>query len=121
MAAMLIVVGLVASASAAAPSRPHIIIALADDFGWHNIGWRNPEIASPTLNRLAKDGIILDRHYTVRLLTPLPAPLGVVQWRLCDPFHARHAVIVGIGSCGSDLLDRSRHWKPASRLSEMRG
>ena len=28
----------------------------SDDFGWHNIGWRNSEIRSPNLDALAADG-----------------------------------------------------------------
>eukprot|EP00035_Acanthoeca_spectabilis_P026572 m.463235 g.463235 ORF g.463235 m.463235 type:complete len:540 (+) comp22965_c0_seq1:16-1635(+) len=99
MATMSIVVGLVAAASAAAPSRPHIIIALADDFGWHNIGWRNPEIASPTLNRLAKDGIILDRHYTFKYCSPTRSsllsgrlPLHVNQNNECNEIMSRSGI-----------------------------
>ena len=50
------------------PTPPHLLLpALTahwrqDDFGWHNIGWRNKEIRSPHLDALAADGIKLDRH-----------------------------------------------------------
>ena len=50
------------AASGTITKKPHIFIILADDFGWHNIGWRNPEIVSPNLDGLAAEGIKLDRH-----------------------------------------------------------
>ena len=31
------------SASGAARAKPHIVMHLADDFGWANAGWHRPE------------------------------------------------------------------------------
>lgn len=48
-------------------SRPHIITILIDDWGWNNWGYHakqqenKREIRTPTLDRLAKQGIVLDR------------------------------------------------------------
>lgn len=56
-------------------SKPHIFLVLADDFGWHNIGFRNPEIRSPNLDKMAKDGIILDRHYVFKYCSPTRSSL----------------------------------------------
>lgn len=50
---------------------PHIVMFLIDDLGHYNVGWRNPEIKTPTLDALAtKDGLILDRHYTFKFCSP---------------------------------------------------
>jgi hypothetical protein len=35
--------------NAAPKKKPHLFTILADDFGWHNIGFRNKEIRSPNL------------------------------------------------------------------------
>ena len=32
-----------AVAAAAAAAKPHIVMHLADDFGWANAGWHRPE------------------------------------------------------------------------------
>lgn len=45
--------------SVAAP-RPNILIILADDVGFSDIGCYGGEIATPNLDTLAKDGAMLD-------------------------------------------------------------
>ena len=44
-------------------SPPNILVIVADDLGYNDIAWHNPEIVSPNLEKLAKDGIILENHY----------------------------------------------------------
>ena len=49
-----------------AHSQPHIVLVLADDFGWGNIGYHAPSspfVHTPRLNELKEVGIELDRHY----------------------------------------------------------
>jgi arylsulfatase A-like enzyme len=46
-----------------AGERPNIVIVVADDEGWGDIGWNNPEVKTPYLNRLAEEGVRLDRFY----------------------------------------------------------
>jgi len=49
---------------AASPSRPNIIFLLADDLGYGDIGaFGQTKIRTPTLDRLAADGMRLTRHY----------------------------------------------------------
>ena len=55
--------------------RPHIVHALADDFGWANVGWNRvgeakPDVRTPTLDALASEGIRLDRFYTHQICSP---------------------------------------------------
>lgn len=67
-------------ASTAQDERPHIVFFLADDYGWANLGvHRNDtgdsaqglaEAHTPTLDKLAADGILLDRHYTFKYCAP---------------------------------------------------
>lgn len=48
-----------------AASRPHLLFLLHDDNGYHEVGWTNPARLDVTgnLTALAREGIILDRHY----------------------------------------------------------
>jgi len=46
-----------------AAERPNVVIVVADDEGWGDIGWNNPEVQTPHLNRLAEEGVRLDRFY----------------------------------------------------------
>jgi len=52
--------------------QPNILFFLADDYGWANIGYHNPngEIDTPTMNKLVKRGVELDRFYTFNQCGP---------------------------------------------------
>jgi arylsulfatase A-like enzyme len=50
--------------------RPNIVLLLADDLGWNDIGYHNKEIKSPNLDRLAATGVELDQHYVQPQCTP---------------------------------------------------
>src|SRR5215472_15977066 len=53
--------GPLASLASAQPKRPNILIILADDMGFSDIGCYGSEIETPNLNRLASQGIRLTR------------------------------------------------------------
>ncbi len=55
--------------------QPNIVIVVADDLGWNDVGFHGSEIQTPTLDRLAHDGIIFDRFYTYSLCSPTRAGL----------------------------------------------
>jgi len=57
-------------------SQPHIVVLLADNVGWANVGFHRPPSADPrefqthNIDRLAGSGIELDRHYTYKFCSP---------------------------------------------------
>lgn len=47
------------------PHKPNIVIILADDLGWHDVGFNGrKEWNTPNLDRLAKQGTVFKRWYT---------------------------------------------------------
>merc|ERR1719159_1079651 len=58
----------------AAGERPHIVMLVADDFGWANAGWHRPDgykqVMTPQMNNLVKTGIELDRAYQYKFCSP---------------------------------------------------
>ena len=44
-------------------STPNVLVIMADDLGYNDISWHNSEIISPNLDKLSKEGIILENHY----------------------------------------------------------
>eukprot|EP01059_Diplonema_ambulator_P021362 TRINITY_DN354_c0_g1_i10.p1 TRINITY_DN354_c0_g1~~TRINITY_DN354_c0_g1_i10.p1 ORF type:complete len:330 (+),score=138.98 TRINITY_DN354_c0_g1_i10:48-1037(+) len=52
--------------------KPHIMLMLADDFGWTNIGLhtQDQEVQTPNMNSLAASGVELDRHYAYKICSP---------------------------------------------------
>merc|ERR1711899_128557 len=55
--------------------QPNIILMVADDLGFNDVSWHNPDIYSPTLESLANEGIILENHYVQPICTPTRAAL----------------------------------------------
>jgi arylsulfatase A-like enzyme len=59
------------TAAAELPQKPNIIFILADDLGLMDIGYNNPrKVYTPTLDKLASEGAIFDRSYSMPQCTP---------------------------------------------------
>ena len=39
---------------------PNFLVLLADDLGFNDVSWNNPDMHTPALEKLAKKGVILD-------------------------------------------------------------
>jgi len=59
----------------AAASRPNILVIVADDLGYNDVSWHNPDIISPNLARLAKEGLVLEQSYVQPICTPTRSAL----------------------------------------------
>lgn len=56
--------------------RPHIVLWLIDDQGWSNIGYNNPDVHTPTMDKLSSlHGFRLTRQYSHSWCTPSRASL----------------------------------------------
>lgn len=76
LAFLLILMGGFASSPAASEGRPNVVIFLADDLGWADVGFHGEEvIETPSLDRLAAEGVQLDRFYTTPICSPTRAAL----------------------------------------------
>ncbi|XP_025088544.1 arylsulfatase B-like [Pomacea canaliculata] len=49
---------------------PHIVFIVADDLGWNDVGWHNPLIKTPNLDRLAAEGVTLNASYMFPICSP---------------------------------------------------
>ena len=38
----------------------------ADDYGWNDVGFHNPAMRTPSIDRLAKEGVVLGQHYVYK-------------------------------------------------------
>jgi arylsulfatase A-like enzyme len=63
------------AASARAAERPHIVYLLADDLGWHDLGFLSKEIRTPNIDRLAEGALRLNQFYVQPYSTQTRAAL----------------------------------------------
>ena len=50
--------------------KPNVIVIVADDMGWADIGYNNPRVYTPNLDKLASSGAKFLRHYVMPQCTP---------------------------------------------------
>ena len=70
-----VLAGLVANAAAAPASRPNVIVILADDMGYSDLGCYGGEIATPNLDALAQRGLRFTQFYNGARCCPTRASL----------------------------------------------
>src|SRR2546421_6484625 len=82
-----------ADADFAAARRPNIIIILADDMGFSDVGCYGGEIRTPNIDRLASEGVRFTQFYNMARCCPTRASLMTGLY----PHQA------GIGAMNQDL------------------
>ena len=65
------------------PAKPNIVLVLADDLGWGDIGYHGGQAKTPNLDRISAEGVRFDRFYAQPICTPTRAALmtGRYAWR----------------------------------------
>lgn len=49
---------------------PNLVVFLADDLGWNDVGYQGSRIQTPNIDRLASEGVRLERFYTFPSCSP---------------------------------------------------
>ncbi len=53
-----------------ADERPHIVLMLADDLGWGDVGYHGGKISTPNIDKLAASGVRLNQFYVQPVCSP---------------------------------------------------
>jgi len=83
-------------APAPPPPTPHIVVLVADDLGWADVGYHGSEIRTPAIDRLVEGGVELDRFYVLQVCSPTRAAL------LTGRFPMRYGLSSGVVRPWSD-------------------
>eukprot|EP00041_Stephanoeca_diplocostata_P037635 m.1431346 g.1431346 ORF g.1431346 m.1431346 type:complete len:130 (+) comp25075_c0_seq31:106-495(+) len=97
-------------APAALSTPPNIVVLMADDLGWNDVGftrgvipgtsYTGPQSITPNLDSLAKEGVILKHHYAYRYCSPSRA--AFLTGRI--PYHV-HEINPGLAKPGCTNLN----------------
>ena len=68
--------------------QPNIVILLADDLGWNDVGYHGSDLKTPHLDRFVREGIELDRFYVAPYCVPTRA--GLLTGRYPHRFGLRY-------------------------------
>jgi arylsulfatase B len=79
------------ASAASNESPPNIVVIVADDLGWNDVGYHGSPIRTPRLDSLAREGVELDRFYVCPICTPTRA--GLMTGRYPHRFGLRNTVI----------------------------
>ncbi len=83
--------GIISGRSTFASEKPNIVIILADDLGWNAVGYRNPRMETPNIDRLVRQGMELEHFYVAPMCSPTRA--GLLTGRYPIRFGCARAVI----------------------------
>jgi arylsulfatase B len=61
---------------------PNIVIILTDDMGWNDVGYHGAEFPTPNIDRIAREGVDLERYYVTPICTPTRAGLMTGRYPL---------------------------------------
>jgi arylsulfatase B len=64
-----------AAAGAAAASRPNVVVIVSDDMGWTGVDYHGGVAPTPNIDRIAHQGVELDRFYVSPMCSPTRAGL----------------------------------------------
>ena len=70
--------------------QPNIVVIVADDLGWGDVGWHESQIKTPHLDALANRGARLEAHYVQPVCSPTRAAL------MTGRYPIRHGLQTGV-------------------------
>jgi arylsulfatase A-like enzyme len=68
-------------------AKPNIVLIMADDLGYGDVGFNGGPWKTPTLDQLAKQSVIMDQHYSLPVCSPTRSSL------LTGRFNSRFGVL----------------------------
>ena len=92
-----------APAPSVEPPLPNIVLIVPDDLGRHDVSFHGGDIATPNIDRIAAEGVRLERFYSAPICSPTRA--GLMTGRYPIRFGLMRAVIVPWRDYGMDTSE----------------
>ena len=102
MIQFLLVSGLLTLSHSSTPKQPNIVFIVADDMGYQDVGFRGSNIRTPNIDRLAREGVILENHYVMSVCAPTRASLMTGRYPIRTGFWKGNLNVVEEFGLGLD-------------------
>jgi len=89
--------------------QPNVVILLADDLGFADLGFRGSDIKTPHIDRLASEGLTLNRFYSMPICTPTRSALMTAR----DPMKLG-SIYAGFQPWQNGGVSPDEHFMPES-------
>ncbi|MDE2976911.1 MAG: sulfatase-like hydrolase/transferase, partial [Acidobacteriota bacterium] len=99
----IVLVGCAAGEEVEAPEArqpPNVVLIVADDLGWRDVSFNGGDIATPNIDRIAAEGVRLDRFYVAPTCSPTRA--GLMTGRHPIRYGMMRGVVMGYHDYGLD-------------------
>ncbi len=96
----------------AAQPKPNIVVIVADDLGWKDVGFHGSDIRTPNLDKLAAGGARLEEYYVQPMCTPTRAAL------LTGRYPLRYGLQTGVIPAGEKYGLPTDEWLLPQALAE---
>ena len=107
------------SAAIGPVAKPNVLFIVSDDQGWNDVGYHDPELRTPYLDRLASEGVELACHYVQPQCTPTRVALMTGRYPSRFGHQATHANNVPAFPVGTPTL--AQLFKAAGYATGMSG
>jgi len=86
-------------------TRPHLVMMVVDDLGWTDVGYHGGSFPTPNMDKLAGEGVKLDKYYVQQVCSPTRSALMTARY----PFHTglQHTTTLAPGSHAAIPKDTS--------------
>lgn len=102
---LIVLVASTAALGQSNPQPPNIVILLADDLGWADVGYHGGPIDTPNIDSLAMEGVALENFHVAPLCSPTRAGLMTGRWPI--RYGMAESVITPWRKWGLDTRERT--------------
>jgi hypothetical protein len=78
----MLAIALLALGAGSVPPPRHVVLIVADDLGYGDLGYTGSDVKTPTLDGLAKSGVILSSYYVQRACSPTRASILSARYNI---------------------------------------
>jgi len=90
------------SAKKQSEEQPNILLIVADDLGWNDVGYHGSEIKTPAIDNLAESGVVLEQFYVSPTCSPTRASLlsgrQASRFGILGPIAGKSEQVLPIGT-----------------------